>query len=269
LAQAAFDLFDERGYEQTTVDDITERAGLSRTTFFRYYRSKEDVIFPDHDRLLEEIRERLSATSSQTGPSAVSDAVRVVMVQYLHEGRVARRRYMLTSRVPALRDREIVATARYQRLFAEFIAVWLTDSAGYGRTDSDRDRVSLQSEVMAAAMVAAHNHVLRGWLRGQVQDPIPELDKALGHVIGTFTHSGVPAGLAEKVAPAEKATAPARTAAGETATAGAADGTGTAIVAFRTNQDLQSLVASLRRIIDVPGETGEEDGDLEQIPDRS
>jgi AcrR family transcriptional regulator len=255
LAQSAFDLFDERGYEQTTVDDITERAGLSRTTFFRYYRSKEDVIFPDHDRLLEEIRERLSATSSQTGPSAVSDAVRVVMVQYLQEGRVARRRYTLTSQVPALRDREIVSTARYQRLFAEFIAAWLRDSAGYGRTDSDRDRVSLQSEVMAAAMVAAHNHVLRRWLRGQVQDPIPELDKALSHVIGTFTQSGVPAGLAEKAALAEKVVLPARTAA-----AGGTDSAGTAIVAFRTNQDLQSLVSSLQRIIDVPGGTGEEGG---------
>ncbi|MFY9851197.1 MAG: helix-turn-helix domain-containing protein, partial [Trebonia sp.] len=32
LAGAAFELFDERGYEQTTVDDITERAGLGRTT---------------------------------------------------------------------------------------------------------------------------------------------------------------------------------------------------------------------------------------------
>jgi AcrR family transcriptional regulator len=59
LAQAAFDLFDEQGYEQTTVDDITERAGLGRTTFFRHYRSKEDVIFPDHDRMLEKVRSRL------------------------------------------------------------------------------------------------------------------------------------------------------------------------------------------------------------------
>ena len=53
LREAAFSLFEERGYEQTTVDDITERAGLGRTTFFRNFRSKEDVIFPDHDRLLE------------------------------------------------------------------------------------------------------------------------------------------------------------------------------------------------------------------------
>jgi hypothetical protein len=66
-----------------------------------------------------------------------------------------------------------------------------------------------------------------------VQDPIPELDKALSHVIGTFTKSNMPGGT---------------------------DGTGTAIVAFRTNQDLQSLVSSLQRIIDVPGAAGGEDG---------
>jgi AcrR family transcriptional regulator len=47
LAEAAFALLDERGYEQTTVDDITERAGLGPTTFFRPYRSKEDQIFGD------------------------------------------------------------------------------------------------------------------------------------------------------------------------------------------------------------------------------
>ena len=63
LAEAAFDLFDERGYAQTTVDDLTERAGLGRTTFFRHYRSKEDVIFPDHDRLLEQVGERLRTSS--------------------------------------------------------------------------------------------------------------------------------------------------------------------------------------------------------------
>ena len=68
LAGAAFELFDERGYEQTTVDDITERAGLGRTTFFRHYRSKEDVIFPDHDRLLEQIADRLRIRKSRRCP---------------------------------------------------------------------------------------------------------------------------------------------------------------------------------------------------------
>ena len=131
LAEAAFALFDERGYEQTTVDDITERAGLGRTTFFRYYRSKEDVIFPDHDRLLDLVRDRLLTSSHHTVLAAVSDAVRLVLLHYLEEGDLARRRYALTSTAPTLRDREIASVARYQRLFREFIADWMGEP---GRT---------------------------------------------------------------------------------------------------------------------------------------
>jgi AcrR family transcriptional regulator len=128
LARAAFELFDERGYEQTTVDDIADRAGVGRTTFFRHYRSKEEVIFPDHDRLLARIDGRLTTSSSGTALVAVSDAVRLVLLHYLEEGDLARRRYALTSKVPALRDREIASVARYQRLFREFIASWMGDS---------------------------------------------------------------------------------------------------------------------------------------------
>src|SRR5215469_16369358 len=96
LARAAFALFDEQGYEQATVEDIAERAGLSRTTFFRYYRSKEDVIFPDHDRLLEQVKDRLLNSSHSTALVAVSDAVRLVLLHYLEEGDLAHRRYALT-----------------------------------------------------------------------------------------------------------------------------------------------------------------------------
>jgi AcrR family transcriptional regulator len=209
LAQAAFALFDERGYEQTTVDGITERAGLGRTTFFRHYRSKEDVIFPDHDRMLEQIRERLRTSSHSTALVAVSDAIRLVQLHYLDEGDLARRRYALTSRVPALRDREIASVARYQRLFREFIAGWMADTA---------EPAPLRAELMAASVVAAHNHVLRRWLRGECPDPVRELDDALRLVISLFAASA------------------------ETADSG------TTIVAFRSSQDIETLVPALRNI---------------------
>src|SRR4051812_35074941 len=41
---AAIDLFAEKGFEETTVDDIAEAAGTSRRTFFRYFESKRDLI---------------------------------------------------------------------------------------------------------------------------------------------------------------------------------------------------------------------------------
>jgi AcrR family transcriptional regulator len=210
LAEAAFALFDERGYEQTTIDDITERAGLGRTTFFRHYRSKEDVIFPDHDRLLEQIAERLRTSSHGTALIAVSDAVRLVLLHYIDEGDLARRRYALTSSVPALRDREIASVARYQRMFREFIAGWMADTA---------EPAPLRAELMAAAVVAAHNHVLRRWLRGESPAPVPELDDALRLVIGLFA------------APAD-----------------GSGGTSTTIVAFRSDQDIETLVPALRRL---------------------
>ena len=42
---AAIELFDERGYEATTVAEIAERAGLTKRTFFRYFSDKREVLF--------------------------------------------------------------------------------------------------------------------------------------------------------------------------------------------------------------------------------
>ncbi|MFF4764815.1 TetR/AcrR family transcriptional regulator [Streptomyces sp. NPDC001292] len=214
LTDAAFALFDERGYEQTTVDDIAERAGVGRTTFFRHYRSKEAVIFPDHDRLLEQIKDRLATSSHSTALVAVSDAVRLVLLHYIDEGDLARRRYGLTSKVPALRDREIASVARYQRLFREFIAEWMGDPTA---------SASLRAELMAASVVAAHNHVLRRWLRGESSDPVAEVDEAMHEVLALFPVPSSQEGTTD---------------------------TGTTIVAFRTTRDLDVLLPSLRRLVE-------------------
>ncbi|MBB4699637.1 TetR/AcrR family transcriptional regulator [Sphaerisporangium siamense] len=179
LAEAAVALFDENGYDATTVDDIAARAGVSRSTFFRHYRSKDDAIFPDHDALLARIDARLRASTAETAIVAITDAVRIVLAHYVDDADVSLRRYRLVRRVPALRDREISSVARYQRLFREFVGAWLGASP-----DAD-----LRAELMAASVVAAHNQVLRGWLRaGGTYDPSAPLDHALGYVIATFRH---------------------------------------------------------------------------------
>src|SRR3954466_12024182 len=93
LTDAAFPLFDERGFESTTVDHIAERAGVGRTTFFRLFATKEDVIFPDHDQLLAVVRDRLEASTTSNAQVAVAEAARLVLQHYLAEGERARGRF--------------------------------------------------------------------------------------------------------------------------------------------------------------------------------
>lgn len=212
LADAALALFEERGYDDTTVDDIAERAGVGRSTFFRQYRSKEDAVFPDHDDLLRRVADRLATSSASTAIAAVTDAVRLVLLSYLEEGERAHRRYRLVTAIPALRNREIASVARYQRLFREFIDAWM----------GAEGPSALRAELMAASVVAAHNHVLRRHLRGETDDPVAEVETALAQVVALFT-------------PDERA--------GGSAT----------VLAFRSDRSLDELLPALREVLGAEG----------------
>ncbi len=196
LIAAAYALFDEQGYDRTTVDDIAARAGVGRATFFRTFGSKEDVIFPDHDVLLQRIRTRLATATPDTGPVAVTEAAAVVLDHYLAEGARARARYALTRTVPALRGRELAGMQRYRQVFGEFLAPWLGSTVSPGDTMG----AQLRAELLADAVVTAHNHVLRGWLRGTITEPGPELRRALGEVLRM--HLPAAAGAHDQAAPA-------------------------------------------------------------------
>jgi AcrR family transcriptional regulator len=188
LAHAAFELFDERGFDETTVDDIAARAGTGRTTFFRAFGSKEEVVFPDHDTLLASVQARLDAASPGAEAVAVAEAARLVLLHYLAEGELARTRYRLTRRVPALRAREIAGQRQYQRVFLAFARPWFERTYGEGR--------ELRAELLADAVVTAHNHVLRQWLRGRTETPEADFDAAMGEVLGLFAGaSEAPAGI--------------------------------------------------------------------------
>jgi AcrR family transcriptional regulator len=160
LIDAAFALFEERGFDETTVDDVAARAEVGRTTFFRAFRSKEDVIFPDHDAMLAAVSARLATATAATVEVAATEAARLVLAHYVAEGARAQQRYRLTRSVPALRSRETAGLLQYQRLFRTFLQEWL------GRVEgADADRADLRAELLANAIVTAHNHVLRRWLR--------------------------------------------------------------------------------------------------------
>ncbi|MGV9255352.1 TetR family transcriptional regulator [Streptomyces sp. NPDC003697] len=192
LVAAAFRLFLERGYEQTTVDDIVALAGVGRRSFFRYFPSKEDVVFPDHERCLADMTAYLSAGTDEEEPvQRVCDAARLVLRMYADNPTFSVQRYRLTRKVPGLRAYELSVVWRYERALAQYLR---------GRFAGRRDG-TLRADVVAAAVVAAHNNALRSWLRSDGQgDAGAAVDHALAHVQDAFGHP--PAGPPD--APAER-----------------------------------------------------------------
>ncbi|WP_442819130.1 TetR family transcriptional regulator [Streptomyces sp. NBC_01235] len=178
LVAAAFRLFLERGYEQTTVDDIVALAGVGRRSFFRYFPSKEDVVFPDHERCLADMTAFLTASGKDHEPvRRVCDAARLVLLMYAENPSFSVQRYRLTKQVPGLRAYELSVVWRYERALAEYLRGRFA-----GRPDGN-----LRADVIAAAVVAAHNNALRSWLRSDGRgDASATVDHALGYVQSAF-----------------------------------------------------------------------------------
>ncbi|MFI2206655.1 TetR/AcrR family transcriptional regulator [Streptomyces sp. NPDC020192] len=79
LVRAALDLFTEQGYDATTVNEIADRAGLTKTTFFRHFPDKREVLFAGQDthaRLLADaITEAPSPATPLQAVGAALDAI--------------------------------------------------------------------------------------------------------------------------------------------------------------------------------------------------
>jgi AcrR family transcriptional regulator len=61
LAQLAVSLFVEKGYDETTIDDLAAAAGMSKRTFFRYFASKEDLVVGKYEFFGQQLAEDLAA----------------------------------------------------------------------------------------------------------------------------------------------------------------------------------------------------------------
>ncbi|NDK89850.1 TetR family transcriptional regulator [Gordonia desulfuricans] len=174
VVAASIRLFSENGYESTTVDQIAAAAGVSRRTLFRQFRSKEDMIFGDHEALLAQVAERLAGDDDGDGGadpwSTVCDAAEIVFVHFHTTRDLAVRRLHVVQKVSALRERELVTTTRYQRLFEDYL----------------RARLPGESPVrligFAAAVTAAHNYLLRAMIRGEADATLARLRTELTRI---------------------------------------------------------------------------------------
>jgi AcrR family transcriptional regulator len=110
LREAALELFEERGYEQTTVAEIAARAGLTERTFFRHFADKREVLFRGSEALRDTLVAAVDeAPADASALQAVSAAVEAAGGGFVRE--FAGRRQAVILANPELQERELMKLA--------------------------------------------------------------------------------------------------------------------------------------------------------------
>ena len=126
IEHIALDLFTERGFDTTTVDDIAAAAGIGRRTVFRYYPSKNDIPWGAFDEQLDRMRATFAALP---GDLPVLAGVRAAVLEFneVHpdEQPWHRRRLRLILGTPALQAHSTLRYAAWRRVVAEYAAARL------------------------------------------------------------------------------------------------------------------------------------------------
>jgi mycofactocin system transcriptional regulator len=177
LEHVAFELFEVKGFEQTTVDDIAAAAGIGRRTFFRYFPSKNDVPWGMFDLELERMRARLKACPRDV---QLMDAIRVALVDFnrVEPGQITlhRRRMELILRVPALLAHSTLRFSAWRAVVAEFVAE---------RTGQRPD--GLAPQAIAHAVLGVAVAAYEQWLDDESAELGALLDAAMRELGSAFT----------------------------------------------------------------------------------
>jgi AcrR family transcriptional regulator len=113
LERASLELFVERGYEGTTVAEITERAGLTKRTFFRYFADKREVLFGGQEIMSRLLIEGIVGAPESATPFDVITAGLQALTPILDHERLelARQRQAVVAANQDLRERELLKGA--------------------------------------------------------------------------------------------------------------------------------------------------------------
>jgi mycofactocin system transcriptional regulator len=154
LERVALELFNERGFDATTVEDIATAAGVSRRTFFRYFASKNDVVWGDFDALLRAMEEWLDARDDGVDLLPTITAAVIRFNSLPPEAMPAHRQRMaLILRVDALQAHSTIRYADWRHVVCRFAARRLGVDVGDFAPQ-------LVAHLSLAAAVAAYEHWL-------------------------------------------------------------------------------------------------------------
>jgi AcrR family transcriptional regulator len=166
LVQAALRQFGKRGFDHVTVEDIADACDVSPRTFFRYFASKEDVLFAESDGC----RVQLLASLAEQDPDvsafrALETATRLVAAQYAEQPALLKIRHRIANSTPSLRTR---AAERQQGWESEVI----DQLRASGRAKHLRD---LDLRLLVAATTTTLRVAIEAWIAADTTEDLNQL----------------------------------------------------------------------------------------------
>ena len=162
LQRAALELYAERGFENTTVAEIAERAGLTERTFFRHYADKREVLFAGGDEFQDLVISAIANAPSSLSPIDAAGLGLDAAAAMLQERRAfARRRQAIIAANAELRERELIKLASLSAAIADTLR----------RRGMDDRAASLTAEVAIAVFRVAFDR----WIEATSADDLREI----------------------------------------------------------------------------------------------
>ncbi|WP_295701044.1 TetR/AcrR family transcriptional regulator [Lapillicoccus sp.] len=157
LQLAAFELYTERGYDQTTVAEIAARAGLTERTFFRHFADKREVLFNGGDRFRATIVDHvLAVPASATTLEVVTAGIQAAGSVFPDRDTIRRRQALLHAN-PELQERELSKLA--------------TLATSISQALRDRGSPATTADLAAETGVAVMRIALTRWIEDPTERP--------------------------------------------------------------------------------------------------
>lgn len=170
LEEAAFSLYAERGFENTTAAQIAERAGVTDRTFFRHFGDKREVLFGNEAAIRALLRRAVEeAPATDTPLNAVATGLQAVGEELQPRRDAQRQRALIISSHPELQERELIKQM-----------AWSADLAGALR---ERGVSAPDARLAAEVAIALLRVAFERWIEKNNDRELPDLiTDALGQI---------------------------------------------------------------------------------------
>lgn len=181
IEDAAWELFAEQGYEETSINDIAERADVAPRTFFRYFPTKEAVMYPQFEELLQTVRDEFhKRPADEPVITSLFESLETLSGSLEGEGSRAQQRMAMMKRP----GQQPPGTEYFRSRLAEVTGELVLERDG--DSEEARMRARLASGVVSLLIDTAHNCWMEEGARESLHDVGERCRGMMGDLIGNL-----------------------------------------------------------------------------------